>query len=178
MAVTTVFKNNSTGEIVDADMEINAVNFAWADLVLHPELANGNTADFQNTLTHELGHVIGLAHNCYSSNDGMPRLTDNRGNLEIDCGGTDVPATVTDVTMYPVVSMYDTNRRTLSPDDEQASCDLYPSGQAACACFSSAGCSVAGQTPASSIRVWAVVLAGCLVLAFAAIARRRSRPPA
>ena len=51
MAVTTLFKNKTTGEIVDADMEINALHFTWADLVANPVQADGRTADFQNTLT-------------------------------------------------------------------------------------------------------------------------------
>jgi hypothetical protein len=173
MAVTTLFKNRTTGEIVDADMEINAAYFSWADLVVDPASANGNTADFQNTLTHELGHVIGLAHTCYSSNDGPAPLMDNTGNPEVDCASSGVPASVTDATMYPVVPISDTDRRTLSPDDEQAACDIYPSQTVFLA---GAGCSVAG--PASSKRGWAVGLACLLALAFAALAYHRARPPA
>jgi len=171
MAVTTLFKNKKTGEIVDADMEINAVYYAWADLIADPTQATGMTADFQNTLTHELGHVIGLAHNCYIANDGPTPLTDNTGNTELNCGSANVPATVTDATMYPVVSTYDTERRSLTPDDQQAACEIYPSSQATCT--SNSGCSVASQTPARSSRVWAIGLTCCLALAFVAISRRR-----
>jgi hypothetical protein len=175
MAVTTLFKNNTTGEIVDADMEINAVNFAWADLLVNPTLANGNTADFQNTLTHEHGHVIGLTHNCYSANDGPAPLMDNTGNPEMVCGSADVPASVIDATMYPVVATSDTDRRTLSPDDRQAACDLYPSSQSTCGAGSGQGCSVAGPTSGAPDRAWAVGFGFCLGLALAAIALRRSR---
>ena len=175
LAVTTLFKNTTTGEIVDADMEINAVNFAWADLVANPTLANGNIADFQNTLTHELGHVIGLTHNCYMSNDGPAPLLDNTGNPELVCGSAGVPATVTDATMYPVVPIRDTDRRTLSPDDQQAACEIYPSNQGTCGAGSGQGCSVAGPTSGAPDRVWAVVFGLCLGLALAAIAIRRSR---
>jgi hypothetical protein len=123
LAVTTVFKSTSTGEIVDADLEINAVSFFWADLVSHPEQADGHTADFQNTVTHELGHVLGLDHNCANT---QPLLKDNTGNDEPSCSGLNVPASVTEATMYPVVPLSDTLRRTLAADDEQAMCDIYP----------------------------------------------------
>jgi hypothetical protein len=48
--------SNSNGEIVHFDIEINSEHFSWA--------TNGNEDrhDLQNTLTHELGHVIGLDH--------------------------------------------------------------------------------------------------------------------
>jgi hypothetical protein len=173
MAVTTVFKNTRTGEIVDADMVINAVNFDWADLVADPVQAIGATADFQNTLTHELGHVIGLAHNCYIANDGPTPLTDNTGNLEVSCGSANLPATAINATMYPVVSTNDTERRSLSPDDQQAICDIYPSSQGVCGASSGSGCSVAGQTPTRSTRVWVIGLACCLALGFATLVRRR-----
>jgi hypothetical protein len=173
MAVTTLFKKTKTGEIVDADMEINAVNYAWANLITDPTLADGFTADFQNTLTHELGHVIGLAHNCYISNDGPTPLTDNMGNIEVSCGSANVPATVTDATMYPVVSTDDTERRSLSPDDEQAVCDIYPSSQGVCGASSGSGCTVASRVPTRSTRVWVMGLACCLAFGFATLARRR-----
>jgi hypothetical protein len=175
MAVTTLVKNKTTGEIVDADMEINAVNFAWADLVANPAEAKGRTADFQNTLTHELGHVVGLAHNCYLPNDGPTPLTDNTGNPEIDCRDSNVPASVTDATMYPVVATSDTERRTLSPDDAQAVCDIYP-GQTAF--LGGSGCAVVGPASVGLDRGWAIGLACFLSLALAVTAYRRSRPRA
>jgi hypothetical protein len=175
MAVTTLVKNKATGEIVDADMEINAVNFDWADLVADPAQADGGTADFQNTLTHELGHVIGLAHNCYTPNDGTAPLMDNTGSPEIACGTANVPASVTDATMYPVVATFDTERRSLSPDDKQAACDIYP-GQAVF--LGGAGCSLAGAASTNPLRGWAAAFACLLALAFAALACRRLRPPA
>src|SRR5262245_48576128 len=73
LAITTVTAQERDGIIVDADVEVNTVDFAWADLVTNPQpdcvpLASGSCdppQDLQNTLTHELGHVIGLDHNCY-----------------------------------------------------------------------------------------------------------------
>jgi hypothetical protein len=96
----------------------------------------------------------------------------NTGNLEIACGASNVPATVTDSTMYPVVATSDTDRRTLTPDDEQAACDIYP-GQTAFVAGS--GCSLAG--PAPTHRGRAVGLACFFALAFAVMMYRRARSP-
>ena len=146
-AVTTVYKSKTTGEIVDADMEINAVKFVWEDLVKRPDPGNQDAADFQNTLTHELGHVIGLAHPCYSQNDGPTRLNDNNGNPELDCGSPTLPAAVSESTMFPAVATSDTQRRTLAADDQQAVCDIYPSGLALCGQSQGDGCTLVGHAP-------------------------------
>jgi hypothetical protein len=178
LAVTSVFKSKSTGEIVDADMELNAVRFTWADLVAHPELASGSTADFQNTLTHELGHVIGLAHPCYSSNDGPSRLIDNNGAPELDCTDPNLPAAVLNTTMFPSVATSDTARRVLSPDDQQADCDIYPAASAMCqSTQSSHGCSMlpTGQKPVGSARL--TVVAACLSAMLLGLALRRKLRP-
>jgi hypothetical protein len=126
LAVTSVFKNGRTGEILDTDIEFNAVDYSWGDLVAQPNLANWTTADFQNALTHELGHALGLDHNCYTINDGQPRANDNTGTPEVDCYNSTLPAAVAAATMYPSVLLGDTTRRSLSPDDELGVCDIYP----------------------------------------------------
>ena len=167
LAVTTVFRNVSTGEIVDADMEVNAVNVFWADLVQNPSQATGSTADFQNMLTHELGHVIGLAHSCYIASDGPTRLTDNQGQSEFDCASPDLPATVANATMFPSVSMSDTSRRELTPDDAQGACDIYPSSVTMCPSGQSSGCSLAPAINRSTSRrtpVAVPIALGVLVL--------------
>ena len=175
LAITTVFKNKTTGEIVDADMEINGVDFAWADLEANPVQADGRTADFQNTLTHELGHVIGLAHNCYATTDGPAPLADNTGSPEVLCGGADTPVSVYDATMYPMVGLSDVARRTLSSDDAKAACEIYPSGQGVCGEDSGQGCSVAGPSRTGRARSWAVGLATLAALAWAVSIHRKSR---
>src|SRR5262245_32962716 len=63
LALTTVFARTSTGEIVDADIEINGVIFSWADVTRGAP--TGTEQDLQNAVTHELGHLIGLDHTCY-----------------------------------------------------------------------------------------------------------------
>ena len=62
IAITTVTSNSNTGEILDADMEINAVDKSFTDVIMDPEPRPGiEVHDLQNTLTHEFGHLIGLA---------------------------------------------------------------------------------------------------------------------
>ena len=56
LALTTLTFDVNTGEILDADVEINAAQ---------REFSLGDTAvadDLDGTLTHEAGHVLGLAH--------------------------------------------------------------------------------------------------------------------
>lgn len=144
LAVTSVFKNGKTGEILDTDIEFNAVDYSWGDLVEKPGLVGATTADFQNALTHELGHVLGLDHNCYTRTDAQPRLNDNTGSPEVDCyNNPTLPQAVADATMYPSVALGDTLRRDLSPDDEQGICDIYPHRHSVCPPLpSNGGCSV------------------------------------
>jgi hypothetical protein len=172
LAITTVFKSKTTGEIVDADMELNGVNFAWADLVAHPELAKSGTADFQNTLTHELGHVLGFAHPCYTPTDGSARLADNNGQPELDCTDSHLPSTILATTMFPSVDLSDTARRTLSPDDQQAVCDVYPASGSLCTTFPSHGCAVATSAPSIDSRIPSLLAIGALALALFVFFRR------
>src|SRR5439155_19993785 len=84
------------GALVDADIELNGVNFAIA--------VNGQTlssqsclSELQNTLTHELGHMHGLEHPCLSPGD--PSRVDGNGNPVPQCSLTTDPA-ILDATMY------------------------------------------------------------------------------
>jgi uncharacterized protein (TIGR03382 family) len=114
--------NSRDGAIVDADIEINGVDFAIS--------VNGTTlgtqscdAELQNTLTHEVGHLHGLAHTCQTPND--PANTDNLGNPVPLCGGT-LPTTITEATMYPFQDCGETKKETLETDDISGICDTYP----------------------------------------------------
>jgi len=132
LAITSVFQIKSTGEIVDADLEVNATTYTWGDYVGHPEQFELNTHDFQGTITHEFGHVIGLDHTCYTPGtraDGtpIPRPVDNSGNLVPDCTA-DNPPLIAQATMYALVTTPsgEVELRSLSPDDVQGACDIYP----------------------------------------------------
>jgi uncharacterized protein (TIGR03382 family) len=132
LAITTVFQLKNSGEILDTDIEVNGVSFTWGDFVGRPGLMTSGTHDFQGAITHELGHVLGLEHTCYVPahyKDGtpVPRPVDNTGAPIPNCGPDNPPA-IADATMYVSVSspMTEVGLRTLSPDDVQGVCDIYP----------------------------------------------------
>ena len=125
-------------------------------------------ADLENTLTHELGHVQGLAHTCWDHITDTPPL-DNLGNPIPDCNDPDLPASITDTTMYPYASMPgETSKRNLSADDVAGVCDVYQplAGKLACYPEIDGGCSAA---PASRRSRWP--LGGLALGALALVAR-------
>ena len=108
------------GEVVDADVELNGVNFTFGTD------AQGNRHDVQNVLTHELGHVLGLDHTC---DDGLvvPTPTDHTGATIPGCyPAASLPAAITEATMYNYASPGETQKRILSADDSAGLCALYP----------------------------------------------------
>jgi hypothetical protein len=73
IALTTITFATKTGEILDADIEVNSTGIA---------LSTSDTAvtsDLQSILTHEVGHFLGLAHSL-EPNASMNRNYD-RGDL-------------------------------------------------------------------------------------------------
>jgi Metallo-peptidase family M12 len=139
LAQTLVF-SRASGQIVDTDIEINAVDFVWSDLVSTP--IPGNVQDLQNAVTHEMGHAIGLGHTC-QSDASQPRPTDQNGAPIPDCASA--PAAVRETTMFPSANPRDTSKRSLSPDDQQAVCDSYPLAADPHSCAADAG------TPAGTV---------------------------
>ncbi|NUP07662.1 MAG: matrixin family metalloprotease [Polyangiaceae bacterium] len=104
LAKTTVTFNDETGEILDADIEVNHANnnFTISDMVIE--------YDLQAILTHEIGHLIGLDHSpdfsatMYAGYE--PGTTDQR-SLEPD-------------DVFAVCDAY--------PPERQASCRPEPNG--------------------------------------------------
>jgi hypothetical protein len=121
LAITSVFVDRSNGEIKDADIEVNALIFGWADLDITPSTIK---QDLQNALTHEMGHLIGLDHTCYDASSGLAAPIDNAGKPVPDCN--DAPPDVAATTMFASATPGDTAKRTLAPDDIQGVCDIYP----------------------------------------------------
>jgi hypothetical protein len=95
-AVTTIIYNIDTGVIVDADIDLNAKDFFWTTTDDRTKTAT----DIQNIVTHEIGHILGLAH------------SKEKGS-----------------TMYESTSQGELDKRTLHADDELGVCTIYPFGQ-------------------------------------------------
>lgn len=99
LATTLVTVRVSTKEILDTDIAFNADGYAF-DVVGE---TNGDGArdahryDVQNTVMHELGHALGLAHNADDS----------------------------DAVMFPGAQPQETKKRKLSHDDEAGLVELY-----------------------------------------------------
>ena len=105
-AYTRVWVSTATGEIHDADMEINATpeflaTYSWSTS------GESGKLDLENMVTHEAGHFIGIDHNC-------------------DPGVETCSAVEQDATMYPLMALGETKKRSLEPDDIDAVSFLYP----------------------------------------------------
>ncbi len=96
LAKTTVTFDTTTGEIFDADIEVNTAT----NPVTTGEV--GVRFDLQSLLTHEVGHLIGLAHS-----SGF------------------------EATMNPNYEIGTTKIRKLTADDVEAACAAYPPGRPA-----------------------------------------------
>jgi hypothetical protein len=183
IALTTVFLRNSPqgpedGEILDADIEINGADYSWADI---PDDVTSlrdylNDEDLRNALTHELGHLLGLWHNCHGDTEAP--LPDDQGHPSPDCGNATLA--MHGATMFPSTEFAAVDKRVLSSDELSAACAIYPYTFR----LEGAGCAIApqGHAPppvAHAERPEASVLSepsGFLVVvgAFALCRRRRA----
>jgi hypothetical protein len=177
----TLDSSSPDGHIVDADIQIDAVDGdkAWANL--DPGVAYGGTNgdedvyDLQNTLTHEFGHFIGLAHTCYRP-DGSGSLppTDDKGSPVAACDTSAVTDVDETSVMYDSAMFQETSKRTLSPEDVRAVCEMYAPTLAHDPCALDTpvtGCAVGGPSQRGA-RPLAVGVVG-LALAVARARRRR-----
>lgn len=156
LALTTVMYAPSTGTIADADMEVADWGGAsgtitspppdgwyWTCLDSSGPPACGTYGqdgcafmDLQNTVTHEVGHFIGLAHPCESE----------RG----DCTAAMVPTT-----MYPSAAPREIEKRTLDRDDVEGICTIYAVSQPITGGGDGGGggCGAGGATPGGLVAV-------------------------
>ena len=188
-AITTVrFVNDKSradnGTILDTDIEVNTIDYAMAvgcETRCRTNATSGTVEDLQNTLTHELGHVIGLAHTCYTPdprNPTAPPPLDNTGQPAPRCElGSLLPKTVTDAVMYPFQGPMEISKRVLSQDDIDGDCHTYPTAMDPHVCApvevaSDGGCAV---SPATSDADDGAFLTGGLLTAFVLSRLRRRR---
>lgn len=178
LAITTVFANRDNGTVLDADVELNAVDggrFKWGDLVAGIGVGP-KVEDLQNTLTHEFGHLLGLDHNCFLPGTSRHNV-DHNGVQVPECDRSS--AEVQDATMFAAVSPGDTLRRTLAADDIAGVCAVYPPESATSCTAGGNGGGDLGERGCSFGR-GRVPTAGLLavVVLWAIARRRRARRPA
>ncbi|HKA86195.1 MAG TPA: matrixin family metalloprotease [Haliangiales bacterium] len=94
IAVTLNTFDCNSGEIFDADILLNGQNFLFTIAPTGP-----TAADVQNTVTHEVGHLLGFDH-----------------------------APDPESTMYADAPLGETKKRDLTADDAQGMCDVYGLG--------------------------------------------------
>lgn len=159
------------GAILDADIELNNVNF---DITIEPDPNDPGNAVLQNTLTHEVGHLHGLEHPCLAPGD--PARVDNTGAPVPDCSSA-LPAKITEATMYNYQNPGETKKETLSDDDIQSMCDIYPKDKdpGYCAAPGSGGGGGGGCCSASGERADVSVLLGGLTFGLLVAGRRRKK---
>ena len=167
-AITTVFFVEKTGSdqdgrILDADIEMNGQFFRFSTT------GANHTTDIENTVTHELGHVIGLDHPC---DDGArePVPKDNLGQTIPTCStalGSNDPKYIAmqQVTMWNFAEPGEIKKRTPEADDIQGVCEIYPAKDDPGKCFpvnystGDGGCRVASrQGPPLSALLWLLLL--------------------
>lgn len=97
LAVTLVTLNARTNELLDADVAFNAEEHRFKVLPDAARRDESNFDDVQNTITHELGHVLGLMHNTAKE----------------------------DLVMYPSAAPGEIEKRVLKQDDLDGLISLY-----------------------------------------------------
>ena len=131
-AITTIFFIDQVGKpddgaILDADIEVNGAGYAIAlgcEVTCTTSSTHDVAADLQNTLTHELGHLLGLDHTC-NEGAGVPPL-DGQCKPAPACEPRNaLPAVITEATMYDFQEPEEIRKRTLTQDDVDGVCATY-----------------------------------------------------
>ena len=140
-AITTLFFIDTPGHpddgiIIDADIELNAVNYAFATCVAAgtcTTAGSGVVEDLANTLVHELGHLVGLDHTCWSGFGTQP--VDDKGQPVPACApASSLPPDILDATMYPFQDPMELKKQTPEVDDIAGFCAKYPKASDPGAC--------------------------------------------
>lgn len=110
IAVTLTTYDQKSGIIYDSDIELNSPSFTFttSDGALCPPRVNLNcvSTDVQNTMTHEIGHFVGLDHTNFTGS-----------------------------TMNPRAPPGETTKRSIDSGSHAFVCESYPKGQASQSCI-------------------------------------------
>jgi hypothetical protein len=153
LAITTVTTRRSDGVILDADVEVNATNAVWQDLLVAPD-PSGAAHDLEAALTHEFGHLAGFDHTCLAPGQD-PRRNDD-GNPVPLCEDADTAAELS--VMYPFESTAVEPRRTLTLEDMRDHCRAYPRLPDTIVGEGSTGCSISPSQEGSRAPAWPCAL--------------------
>jgi hypothetical protein len=184
--ITTVFfvqdGSDHAGTILDADIELNDINFTFAVLPnTGTPRAGTSFADLENTLTHELGHLQGLDHTCKDMAT-PPQEVDDTGNPPPDCNSLgslplEEQVKIKLATMYNFAAPGEISKRSPEADDVAGIANAYPPANNPNNCkttdlnaFKTSGCSIAGRESRSLAAIAVLV---CALVAL--VARRRYR---
>jgi hypothetical protein len=145
------------GKILEADMELNAVNFELLSPGAPPPVTAKRVLDLASVVTHEAGHVLGLAHDCASGTD-FP--VDEVGQPVPSCEAAAPGSSLALATMYYQIQPGEIGARTPEASDVLGACTQLRGRT--CELFLAGGCSGTEQRPPA----WpAVCLVVCLGLA-------------
>jgi Matrixin len=168
LALTTMTFDPDTGEIFDADMEINSTSAIPLSL---SQTVPPNGYDFQSIITHETGHFLGMAHS--SDTDATMFARYMPGSQTMRDLAADDTAGICSVYLPDGARAVDPSVAS-SGTVEEASCDPTPRHgfQSICAQPVHHGCALS-SAPGSRAAPGSTALA-VAALALAARARRRA----
>ncbi len=165
-------------EIVDVDIELNAVDYVFTVDAEAAAAVPGCAMDLASVVTHEVGHLLGLAHSCLMPQDD-PNLRDENGQPLLPCQpASALPEPIRESTMAGEASCGERSKATVETDDVLGVCSLFPTSADPGTCAAPAplepdagcGCSVPGASrPAIP---WALI-AGALLPMWQRSRRRR-----
>ena len=142
------------GLIIEADIDFNAVEFAMA--LGTDTTGTGTPVDLLSAATHEVGHFLGLTHNCWNGIE--PRAHDHTGASVPACEAVASSDEVIGATMYYALGEGETHKRSLSGLDVLGGCAVAI-GQT-CSVPVSGGCSIGPKgVPGERVRQLGLILA-------------------
>lgn len=149
IAITTTTFSSRTGRIFDADIELNGTKvLTTVDSPPCPRTGPFTQAcvafDVQNTMTHEIGHFMGLSHAASATS-----------------------------TMYFQASPGELIKRNLDADTRRFVCDAYPRGLPSQPCVIRPASADPMPVNGCGVAPGAVALAGVAVVGVLGMARRR-----